>query len=141
MASPPSTLPEDRCERALLVRRGIEEHGLFDDDYAENTPRIAEKVAAWAANLEFSMGGKLNAVPQPNKRVSDDLKERRKGLYDMLWPLLQATKQLRTAGTKRARNADRASRPDNASRVARPDNANRGPNWPSTPAVVVYTRI
>ena len=42
MASPPATLPADRRERALLVRRGIEEHGLFDDDYAE-------KVAAWTA--------------------------------------------------------------------------------------------
>ena len=49
----------------------------------------------------------------------------------MLWPLLQAMNQLRTAGAKRARNAGRVSRPDNASRVARPDNANRGPNRPS----------
>ena len=32
MASLPATLPADRRERAVLVRRGIEEHGLFEDD-------------------------------------------------------------------------------------------------------------
>ena len=50
-------------------------------------------------------------MPQPSQQVSDGLKARRNGLYDMLWPLLQAANQLRTAGAKRARNASTAHRP------------------------------